>query len=47
MRVIKKFSQIILIGIFLSSCKTSINEDNLTPYSEDNLNENINSEKRF
>ena len=46
MRVIKKFSQIILIGIFLSSCKTSINEDNLTPYSEDNLNENINSEKR-
>ena len=45
MRIIKNFSQIILIAIFLSSCKTSINEDNLTPYSEDNLNENINSEK--
>ena len=46
MRLIKQFSQLILIIIFLSSCKTSVNENNLTPNSEDNLNENKNSEKR-
>ena len=43
---IKQITQIFLIAIFLSSCKTSVNENNLTPNSEDNLNENINSEKR-
>ena len=46
MRLIKQFSQLILIIIFLSSCKTAINEDLSKPYSEDNLNENKNSEKR-
>jgi len=46
MKAIKGFSQIILITIFLSSCKTAINKDSPTPYSEENLDNNINSEKR-
>ena len=41
MRFIKQFLQLILIAIFISSCKTSINEDYTIPNSE----ENINSEK--
>ena len=42
MRVIKQFLQVIFIAIFISSCKTAINEDNPILNSE----ENINSEKR-
>ena len=46
MRVIKQFLQVIFIAIFISSCKTAINEDNPILNSEENINENINSEKR-
>ena len=46
MKKIKKISQIILVLIFLSSCRTSINKDNRTINSEENINENINSEKK-
>ena len=42
MRFIKKFLQIIFIAIFISSCKTAINEDSPITNSE----ENINSEKK-
>ena len=45
MIIIKLFSKVILIAIFLSSCKTSINEDYPISNSEENLNENFNSEK--
>ena len=43
MRFIKKFLQIIFIPIFISSCKTAINEDSPITNSE----ENINSEKKI
>ena len=46
MRVIKQFLQVILIAIFISSCKTAINGDYPIPNSEENINENINSEKK-
>ena len=46
MRIIKKISQLILTAILLSSCKKAINEDILTPISEEILNENIKSEKK-
>ena len=46
MKRIKQFSQILLISIFLSSCKSSINKEIPTNNSEDNLNENINSGKK-
>ena len=42
MRLIKQFLQVIFISIFISSCKTAINDDN--PIH--NLEENINPEKR-
>ena len=42
MRFIKQFLQLTLITIFMSSCKTAINEDYPIPNSE----ENINSEKK-
>ena len=41
----KNFLQILLISIFLSSCKTSINKE-YPINSEGNKNENINSEKK-
>ena len=46
MKGIKHFSGVILTAIFLSSCKTSINEDYPMPNSKENINEKINSEKR-
>jgi len=46
MRIIKHFSQILLIAIFLSSCKTSIKEEYPTKNSEENINENTNSVKQ-
>ena len=46
MKVIKNFLQVFLIAIFISSCKTAINEDKPFPNSEGTINENINSEKK-
>ena len=46
MNIIKKFSQIILIAIFLSSCRTSINKDYPINNLEKNINENQNSQKK-
>ena len=46
MKRIKYFSQILLIGIFLSSCKTSINKEIPLIKPNENINENINSEKK-
>ena len=46
MKIIKNFSQIILIAIFLSSCRTSINKEYPLKNSEKIINENPNPEKR-
>ena len=46
MNVIKKFSQIILISIFLSSCSTSINKEYQLKNLEKNIKENPNPEKK-
>ena len=45
MKNIKQFSLIILISIFLSSCKTSFNKDYPLRNSEENI-KNSNSEKK-
>ena len=46
MKRIKNFSQILLIAIFISSCKTSINKEYPIINSEEDINENPNSEKK-
>ena len=46
MKKIKYFSKILLIAIFLSSCKTSINKETPLINSEDKINEVNNSEKK-
>ncbi len=46
MKKIKYFSQILLIAIFLSSCKTSINKETPLFNSEDKMNEHPNLEKK-
>ena len=46
MNIIKRFSQIILIAIFLSSCRTSINKENQRKNLENNINEISSSEKK-
>ena len=46
MNLIKPFLQIILIAIFLSSCRTSINKENQRKNLEKNINEISSSEKR-
>ena len=46
MERIKKFSQILLILIFLSSCKTLSNKEKLIINSEENIERNTNSEKK-
>ena len=46
MKLIKQFSQIILIAIFLSSCGTSINKENPIKDLEKNINKISNSEKK-
>ena len=46
MERIKQFAQILLITILLSSCRTSINKEYRINNSEENINENINSEKK-
>jgi len=45
MNIINQFSKIILIAIFLSSCRTSINKEYPLKNLENNINENTNSEK--
>ena len=46
MKRIKHFSQILLIAFFLSSCKSTINKEYPNKNLEENINENINSEKK-
>ena len=46
MKIIKQLSQILLITILLCSCRTSINKEYRINNSEENINENINSEKK-
>ncbi len=46
MKIIRKLSQILLISIFLSSCKTSINKEFPKNNLEKNFNEKPNSEKK-
>ena len=46
MKRIKQFSQILLIGILLISCRTSINKDNPINNLDENIEEEINSEKK-
>ena len=46
MKRIKKFSQIFLISILISSCKTSINKEYQEINSGEIINENANSEKK-
>ena len=46
MKRINKLSQIFLIVIFLTSCKTSLKEDSLIINSEDNINANTDVEKK-
>ena len=46
MKIIKQFSRILLISIFLSSCKSSINKEYPANNLEENINKNINSEKK-
>jgi len=45
MKRIKQLSQMILILILLSSCRTSINKESPTINSEQNINKNTNLEK--
>ena len=46
MNIIKKFPQIILIAIFLSSCRTSINEEYPIKNFEKNIKETPNTKKK-
>ena len=46
MKRFKYFSQILLIAIFLSSCKTSINKETPLINPDDKTNENHNLEKK-
>ena len=46
MKIIQQFPKIILIGIFLSSCKTSINKENPIKNLEKNINDISNTEKK-
>ena len=46
MNKVKHFSQIILISIFLSSCRTSIDKESPIKNLEENINENFDSEKK-
>ena len=46
MKIIKQFPPIILIAIFLISCKSSTNKDNPIKNLEKNIEENPNSEKK-
>ena len=46
MKRIKQFSQILLITIILSSCRTSTNKEYPINNLEENIQDNINSEKK-
>ena len=46
MHIIKQFSKIFLVAFFLSSCKTSINNDYPLKNVEKNIKENPNPEKK-
>ena len=46
MKKIKYFSKILLIAIFLSSCKTSINKETPLINSEEKINKKLNLEKK-
>jgi len=46
MKKIKQLSQILLIGMFLSSCKSSINKEYPINNLKENTNENTNIEKK-
>jgi len=46
MKIIKQFTQLILIAIFLSSCRTSTNKEYPIKNLEKNINEISNSEKK-
>ncbi|AIQ94842.1 hypothetical protein [Prochlorococcus sp. MIT 0604] len=46
MKIMKQFPKIILIAIFLTSCRTSINEENTIKNLEENISEISNSEKK-
>ena len=46
MKIIKQFPLIILISIFLISCRTSTNKDYPTTNLEKNIEDNPNSEKK-
>jgi len=46
MNIIKKIPQIILITIFLTSCRTSIEKEYIIKNSEENINEINNSGKK-
>ena len=46
MKKIKQFSQIFIIAIFLSSCKSSINKDYPIINSEENINKSTDSDKK-
>ena len=46
MNLFKQFLQIILITVFLSSCRTSIDKENQRKNSENNINEISSSEKK-
>ena len=46
MKKVKNFSQILLISIFLISCKTSINKEYPTKNLEEKINDKPNSEKK-
>ena len=46
MNIVKKFTQIILIAIFLGSCRTAIKKENPIKNLEKNINEISNSEKK-
>ncbi len=46
MNTIKQFSKIFLVLIFLTSCRTSINNEDPLINSDGNINENANLEKK-
>ena len=46
MKRIKKFSQLLLLVIFISACKTSINKDTPKTKSDNNINKDITQEKK-
>ena len=46
MKKIKQFSQILLITVFLSSCKSSMNKESPRNNFEDNIIQDTNSEKK-